>query len=54
MTGIDFHLLKSADTFGMTPEAREAVREVESLEATIDRMRNDHIKPLASLDDVVM
>jgi endonuclease G len=54
MTGIDFHVLKSADTFGMTPEAREAVREVESLEATIDRMRNDHIKPLASLDDIVM
>jgi endonuclease G, mitochondrial len=54
MTGIDFHVLKSADTFGMTPEAREAVREAESLEATIDRMRNDHIKPLGSLDDIVM
>jgi len=54
MTGLDFHGLKAADTFGMTPEAREAVREAESLEANMEKGREEHFKELTSLDDIVM
>jgi len=54
MTGLDFHGLKAADTFGMTPEAREAVRETESLEANMEKGREEHFKELTSLDDIVM
>jgi len=54
MTGLDFHALKAADTFGMTPEAREAVREAESLEANIEKGREEHFKLLTSFEDIVM
>jgi endonuclease G len=54
MTGLDFHKMKASDTFGMTPEAREAFAAESTLESAIDIERNEHFKPLQSLDDIVM
>ena len=54
MTGLDFHKMKASDTFGMTSEAREAFAAESTLESAIDIERNEHFKPLKSLDDIVM
>jgi endonuclease G, mitochondrial len=53
-TGLDFHKMRLADTFGMTPDESIQAAEESSLEAAGDPAQNRHYKPLRSLADVVM
>jgi endonuclease G, mitochondrial len=54
ITGLDFHKLKGADTFGVSPELRESFAAESTPGAAIDIERNLHFRPLQSLDDIVM
>ena len=54
LTGLGFHKMRDADTFGLTPdESIEAAAE-SSLEAAGDPRSNPHYRPLHSLTDIQM
>ena len=54
MTGLDFHKLKTADTFGVSPELRDSFAAESTPGAAIDIERNLHFRPLHSLEDIMM
>jgi endonuclease G, mitochondrial len=54
MTGLDFHKLKAADTFGMPPDLSESHARESTPETAADPDANPHFRPLKSLDDVVV
>ena len=55
MTGLDFHVLRDADTFGLPPEMRESrIAEAAASTETPYRPREQAMKPLGSLDDIVL
>lgn len=55
MTGLDFHVLREADTFGMPPEMRaERLAEAVAAPERPYRPTGQAMKGLASLDDIVL
>jgi endonuclease G len=54
LTGLDFHKMRAADTFGMTPEESIAAAEESRLESAGSTSNNRHYKPLRSLSDIEM
>ena len=53
LTGLDFHKLKDADTFGLSDEDRETIM-TESAGDPAPASAQSHFKVLHSVDDIVM
>lgn len=54
MTGLDFHKLKAADTFGMPPDLSERHARESTLEGAMHPRDNPHYHRLGSVDDIVL
>lgn len=54
LTGLDFHKLKAADTFGLPPDLRESYARESTLESAADPRRNPNYQYLQSVDDIVV
>lgn len=52
LTGMDFHKLRAADTFGMSPDESVEAAEESTLEAAGDPAQNRHYRPLGKLSDI--
>jgi len=54
LTGLNFHKMRSADTFAMTPDESLQAAEESTLEGAGVPTQNRHYNPLRSLADIVM
>lgn len=54
MTGLDFHKLKAADTFGIPPDLSERHARESTLENASDPAANPHFHGLKSVEDVIL